>query len=329
MRERKEERMGKYFKKVSSYDDLKEQYRVMIKKNHPDNGGDKEVMQEINCEYEALFRIWKQKKAAETGEEITETAESVRRHFYTQYGWAGSRYDGSLSTVEIAKIIRCYCKEKYPTWKFSVTSRYFAGGSEISIALMEAPVDIFDREYFKLPKNPEYRRCSGYRMDTWNFEKMSAAGEYHMQLHTIRERESAPWFNDIGYQVIHDVFSFMQSYNYDDSDSMIDYFSCNFYYSIDIGKYNKGMKIVPKTARIKKEYKVPSCESVRESNDYEIQPAEHTKTGAKIWLVKIRNKLEREEYLQVQKRMKKIGGYYSRYVSAFVFDHDPTNELAG
>lgn len=317
-----------YFKKVSSYEDLKEQYRRLLKKNHPDNGGDGSIMQEINCEYEALFRIWKQKKVQETGEEVTETAESVRMHFYTEYGWAGSRYDSSLSTTDIAKIIRCYCKEKYPTWKFSVTSKYFSGGSEINIALMEAPIDIFDREYFKLPQNTEYRRCEGYRMDCWRFDEMSEAGEYYMQLHSIRARDDSPWFNDIGYQVMYDVFSFMQSYNYDDSDSMADYFSCNFYYSIGIGKWNKGMRIVPKTARIQKENKTPSVEHDQEAGAYEIRQTEHTKTGAKIWTVRIRRKLEREEYLREQEHMKQFGGYYSRYVRAFVFDHDPTSELA-
>lgn len=45
----------KYFKNVNSYNELKKAYRELLKANHPDNGGNVEVMQAINVEYEALF----------------------------------------------------------------------------------------------------------------------------------------------------------------------------------------------------------------------------------------------------------------------------------
>lgn len=57
----------KYFKNVNSYNELKKAYRELLKANHPDNGGDIEVMQAINVEYEALFqsgRTDRRKKAA-------------------------------------------------------------------------------------------------------------------------------------------------------------------------------------------------------------------------------------------------------------------------
>lgn len=55
--------MSKYFKSVTSYQDLKDQYRKLLKENHPDNGGDLEQMQEINVEYDAMFKIWKDRAA--------------------------------------------------------------------------------------------------------------------------------------------------------------------------------------------------------------------------------------------------------------------------
>lgn len=51
--------MAKYFKSIKSYDDLKNQYKKLLKANHPDNGGDLEAMKEINVEYDALFAVWK------------------------------------------------------------------------------------------------------------------------------------------------------------------------------------------------------------------------------------------------------------------------------
>ena len=110
----------KHFKNIKSYDDLKTQYKALLKANHPDNGGDLEAMKEINVEYDALFHIWKDRQEKETGEQIRETAEGTRRQFYTMNGWEGSRYDGNLSLKEIAKIVRAYVKEKYPLYKFSV-----------------------------------------------------------------------------------------------------------------------------------------------------------------------------------------------------------------
>ncbi len=54
--------MSKYFKAVKSYEDLKNQYKKLLKANHPDNGGNVETMKEINVEYDALFTVWKNKK---------------------------------------------------------------------------------------------------------------------------------------------------------------------------------------------------------------------------------------------------------------------------
>ena len=70
--------MSKMFKNVNSFEDLKKQYKELLKENHPDNGGDVEKMQEINIEYDALFRIWKDRQEKETGETVEETANSTR-----------------------------------------------------------------------------------------------------------------------------------------------------------------------------------------------------------------------------------------------------------
>ena len=104
-------------------------------------------MKEINVQFDALFAIWKNRREVETGTTVNETADSARRQFYTEYGWEGSRYNSNMSTTDISKVIKMYCKEKYPTWKFSVTSKYFSGGSSIDISVMEAPEQIFDLEF--------------------------------------------------------------------------------------------------------------------------------------------------------------------------------------
>lgn len=133
----------KYFKNVNSYNELKKAYRELLKANHPDNGGDVEVMQAINVEYEALFPIWKNRQEKESGEIINETAAETRRRFYTQFGWEGIRYDCDLSLKEIAKIVRTYIKEKYPTYKFSVRIHYASMCQELTAVLKESPTEIY------------------------------------------------------------------------------------------------------------------------------------------------------------------------------------------
>ena len=42
---------------MESLQELRKQYKELLKANHPDNGGDLAAMQEINAEYDRLFAI--------------------------------------------------------------------------------------------------------------------------------------------------------------------------------------------------------------------------------------------------------------------------------
>lgn len=47
----------KYFAGVKTVEELRKMYRVLLKKSHPDNGGNVKEMQEINSQYDDLFAI--------------------------------------------------------------------------------------------------------------------------------------------------------------------------------------------------------------------------------------------------------------------------------
>lgn len=51
--------MYTYFKNVQTLDELRKQYKNLLKKYHPDNGGSEEITKAINVEYESLFKILK------------------------------------------------------------------------------------------------------------------------------------------------------------------------------------------------------------------------------------------------------------------------------
>lgn len=213
----------KHFRNITSLENLKEQFRTLALANHPDKGGKTEIMQEINLEYEVLFPIWKNKSKVTTNQ----TAQSTRRQFYTDWGWEGENYNRNLYTTDITKIIREYVKEKYPTYKFSVSAR---DATCINISLMEAPQDVFIYE---------------------NLDEYERKGLYiQINSHSYKDETR---MTELGREIMQDVRDFTQTYNFDDSDSQQDYFHTNFYLYMSIGKWDKPFNVVERTARIKAE----------------------------------------------------------------------------
>lgn len=70
--------MNKWFKNVSSVEELRKQYRELLKKYHPDNdGGSVEITQEINAEYDHLFAdLSKENKADDKSSAYDDEAEN-------------------------------------------------------------------------------------------------------------------------------------------------------------------------------------------------------------------------------------------------------------
>lgn len=353
----------KYFKNVKSFEDLKEQFRTLARKNHPDAGGNADAMKEINCEYDALFPIWKDRHNAQVDpeEQTAETAESTRRQFYTAWGWAGSRYDSNLTLKDIAARVRAYVKEKYPTCKFSVRTKYASMCQELHVSIKEFPEKMYKTgedlrreglnetvkttsyltgeplEYEKYKEEVEdmerkLRRNCLFEMDSWTDEDLIQAYEKAIEknkFYAIRTEYFA--------SVIDDVNSFVKSYNYDDSDAMIDYFDTNFYF---FGVGVDDCKQVDKTARIKnraskptkarkdmvKTKKASKIEN-KERYTYKITKGEDTRDGSELWVVRIVETLDKSAYIAENKRMKERGGYYSKFKKGFIFRFDPTGKL--
>lgn len=65
------------------------------------------------------------------------------------------------------------------------------------------------------------------------------------------------------------------------------------------------------------------------SYTYEVSEDTDTRTGEKIFLVKVVEKLSREEYIAVNKYIKSLGGYWSRFKRAFLFRENPVEKLNG
>ena len=211
--------MNNYFSHCKTLDELKAEYRRLVKKFHPDMGGDTATMQQINNEYDMMFPVLKLKYNQSAAEPTHETAESTRNEFYTQYGFKGRNYDINLSTKDIAQRIRDYVKTSYPDCKFSITTHYASMCSEISVVLMSGP-------YAALVNGKDHKGVNQYYVE--------------------RDEELTDWAR----AVMLDVNDCIRSYHYDDCDGMIDYFDVNFFYDLAVGKWDKPYAVTNKPRKI-------------------------------------------------------------------------------
>ena len=61
--------MAKYFKDVNTLEELRKQYKDLLKKFHPDNAnGSTEATQEINAEYDKLFKVLKDRHESKSAD---------------------------------------------------------------------------------------------------------------------------------------------------------------------------------------------------------------------------------------------------------------------
>ena len=212
----------KYFSNISSFADLKKQYRKLALEHHPDKGGDVLAMQEINKEFDKLFDYWKDIKTTsntKTGYEYdysyAKTSTEYTEYVYNEYRWRGSRC-GSIPYSELSKHFKQWTKSTYPNCKFSVTCDWAGYTRHISVNLYQADFECFiDASMTNIDIN-----------------------------HYWLENENR--ITDRCREVISNVIDYVKSFNYDNSDSMTDYFDVGFYMDFKIGSYSRNFKYVPK-----------------------------------------------------------------------------------
>lgn len=93
-------------------------------------------------------------------------------------------------------------------------------------------------------------------------------------------------------------------------------------------------KVVKKTIKAEKKNTTTAKTTERATEEtnvnaytYQVTEDTDTRNGEKIYLVKVTEKLSREEYIQVNKYIKSLGGYYSKFKHAFLFKENPAEKL--
>ena len=89
----------------------------------------------------------------------------------------------------------------------------------------------------------------------------------------------------------------------------------------------KVVKKVIKSDTNKTEEKATETDIDVNKYTYEVTEDTDTRTGEKIYLAKVIEKLSREEYIKVNQYIKSLGGYYSKFKHAFLFKENPCKKL--
>lgn len=149
---------------------------------------------------------------------------------YTANAWKGANYNSSLSLKDINGIIRNYLKTHYKDCKFSVTKHY----NTINIRLVSAPFNPF--------ATPDPNKARGKDL-TWGIDDFMARwnnvitkGHFGVNHYYI---DDSAFLSDKAKAMFKDITKFVNGYNYDDSDAMVDYFDTNFYLNLSIGDWSK------------------------------------------------------------------------------------------
>lgn len=353
--------MEKYFNGINTLDELKKEYKKLARQHHPDMGGNLEDMQKINAEFDKLFKIY-QSRTAEKSEK-SETAEKFRSEFYTSNGWKGSKYDETrhLSVVEIAKLIRKDLKAEFPECKFSVTKESASMCREIHVSLMESPYPAYMTKEEILEARKDETIWNDYRHPLNKHYYITINGRYYncnfmtnfTEQRGLTDEEFEVFCNTVNIQtekmtsILKKVDAIVSSYNREDIDSMIDYFNVKFYFTeCEIGKWDKEYICNPELAKKIKQKKLKtSVKTDIKENENENAAAEKvtettisienkeikvvisddidTRDNKEIKVIKLVDKLSKEDFNAVRLYFKSLGGYYSRFKRGFIFNELP------
>lgn len=349
-----------YFNNIGTLDELKKEYKKLARQHHPDMGGNLEDMQKINAEFDKLFKIYQSRPTADKSE-TEETAESFRSEFYTQNGWKGSKYDETrhLSVVEVAKLIRKDLKAEFPECKFSVTTESASMCSEIYVCLMASPYPAYMTAEEIIEARKDETIWNDYRHPLNKRYNIYTNGRYYdcncrtnfTEQRELTDEEFEVFCNTANIQtekmtsILKKVDAIVSSYNRKDCDGMIDYFDVRFYYfDCKIGKWDKEYICNPELAKKIKQKKVETsvktdikenentaAEKVTETtisvnnNEIKIIISDDidTRDNTEIKVIKLVDKLSKEDFNVIRGYFKSLGGYYSRFKRGFIFNELP------
>lgn len=136
-----------------------------------------------------------------------------------------------MGLKEIAKQVRKELKAEFPKCRFSVTTKHFSGGQELTVELMKAPQTPFAN------------------LDTITGRTHKGTNAQLNHYYITQDRDGN-WISNGYYlteeaaQMLKRIVEIANRKNWNNSDSMVDYFDVNYWFHLGIGKYNKPFVII-------------------------------------------------------------------------------------
>ena len=124
----------------------------------------------------------------------------------------------SIKTIAVE--VREQLKREFPKCKFSVTIQQYSGGQSLHVSLMSAPFEVF-----KITPEREYAQLNEYQLRSDYEREQGISNGTHL--------------TEEGWSVLARVSEISNKDNWNHSDSSIDYFDVNYYFHLNVGKWNK------------------------------------------------------------------------------------------
>jgi hypothetical protein len=143
-------------------------------------------------------------------------------------------------TKEIAKKIRSELKKQMPGYKFSVRTENYSGGSSINVSIMKSPIRLI-RNMSEIPENTNTNNYPRSQI-----EEMQSKLYHQLNHHIDDEYNPESWNNGVfltekGHNDIKKIVEICLEDHWYESDAMIDYFHTNFYFHLELGKWDKDL----------------------------------------------------------------------------------------
>lgn len=190
----------------------------------------------------------------------------------------------------------------------------------------DASGSIKEGQLFILKSNFNYGRYKGYtyRIHETTYED-GQKRYYAYKLNGKKTKECTGQANQANYWYIYDTEKFLKWF----SQGAIAW--CHIK---EVKTPYEVEKIVKKTIKAEKKNTASTTAETAQTKEmnveaytYDVSEDTDTRTGEKIYLVKVAEKLSREEYMAVNKYIKSLGGYYSRFKHSFLFKENPAEKL--
>ena len=221
------------------------------------NAEERSILKEDGYRWNTKKSCWYKKQEKNQIQEIKTGVVEIENS-YSGNGWKGVNSDLKLSIKEIAQLIKKQLKLKFPDATFSVTTEGNCYYSGLNINLMKDSKNPFN-SFENAIKEAEKNSSSGIIANPENWVGLQdwEIEQSEMRKAELKQRLESGNISINQFQIQNDfelseygkkVFEYVKdladSFNYDDSDSMTDYFDTGFYLTLAIGKWNKKFELI-------------------------------------------------------------------------------------